>query len=446
MILKVASFELLEFLLSPTRHKYYVIALAGSPAEAVTKANYSSEKIIVPELPTKITSEERREFVYRACEKDILQQTNLRRLIRRNSIDALSPDTYSDAYFEGWTKRNKIHVVCTPYRLQKKFENKLFFDRFLHKHRLPVPQSRVLKSVQDIGHVDIFPVILQTPSSSGSAGTFFIRDRDELMRFTSINKKVDFPLLCRQFIDNGIPIGVSVLVGPKRMLFSAIRMQAYFTQPDGKNSYYGIQWIKTSSLNPKAIEKLNKCLNKAGTEMQKSGFLGIAAFDLIVRGEDIYFIECNPRTGGSTPQMASRPELLHDLYFTDEYVRIMTGAELSAHRPFIPDSNYEGFTLDFAFLADLMPKGLRLNTLKCGIYSCQSGHLSYLSAKVADFSKDSNVFVHYIRPDGFILKPGIFVGFLFTHFPLLGIRGMEYNFSEEAVKLLKHLEDILIKK
>lgn len=444
--MNVASFELLEFLFSPTREKYHVIGLPGSPSEAVTRANYSADKIIVPTIPTNKTPEERMEFIYRAGEKEQLQETNLPELIREHHIEALVPDTYSNTFLEDWAKMNQVHIVCTPFEMQSKYENKIFFERFLQKHGLPVPKAWILESIYDSYHVDRFPVVLQTPGSMGSAGTFVIENWDELNRFTSIDKKVNFPLLCREFVKDAIPIGVSILVGPKNLAFSAIRMQAYFTQPNGKSTYYGIQWMKTSSLHPKAVEKLNKSLLTAGKAMQKDGFRGIAAFDLMVRDEDIFFIECNPRTGGSSPQIAYRTELLHGLNLTEEYISIMTGGELSEHKPFIPDSRYEGFTLDVGFFADIKPAGLPLNSMKTGVYTHASGQLQYLSAKMEDLDRESSVFVHYVRPAGTALSPGNFMGFVFTHFPLLEIKGKQYTFSEEAKKLLQYLEDILIKK
>ena len=330
--------------------------------------------------------------------------------------------------------------------MQKKYEDKIIFERFLQKHGLPVPKAWILESVYDAYHVDKFPVVLQIPNSMGSVGTFVIENWDELTRFTSIDKKAEFPFLCREFINDAIPIGVSILVGPKNLVFSGIRMQAYFTQESGKSTYYGIQWMKTSDLHPKAVKKLNESLLTAGKAMQKDGFRGIAAFDLMVRNEEIYFIECNPRTGGSSPQIAYRSELFHGLDFTKEYVSVMTGGELSVHKPFIPDSHYEGFTLDVGYLADLMPSGHVLNTMKSGVYTYASGQLDYLSAKMEDFGKATNVFVHYVRPAGIALVPGFFMGFIFTHFPLLEIKGKQYTFLKDAKKLLQHLEDILITK
>lgn len=444
--MKIAFNRNLEFLFSPTRQRYYVIDLSGSPTEEVTRANFPAERIINPKLLAEKSPEENLELVFRGNERDLLQQTDLRRLLRENQIEAFIPNTYSTPYLEGWAKRNHIRLACTPFRFQSKFENKIFFERFLRKHELPVPRSWILESIYDTYHVNTFPVVLQLPDSLGSEGTFVINSWDELMCFTSAGRKANFPFLCREFVKDAIPIGVSVLIGPEKLAFSAIRAQAFFPLPNGRSAYYGIQWLKTSSLNPKAVNRLNESLLKAGRAMQKSEFRGIVAFDLMIQDDSIFFIECNPRTGASSPQIAYRSELIHGLNFTEEYMSIMSGGELSAHKPYIPDSRYEGFTLDTGYLADLLPSGLPLNAMRCGVYSYTSGRLDYLSATIDEFRNDSRVFVYHALPKRATLAPQLFIGFIFTHFPLLELGGNQYKFSEEAKKLLKHLEDILVRK
>jgi len=443
----MASFELLEMLFSPKREKYYVIGLPGGPCGELTKNNYPPDKIIAPKVFCKKTLSKKSIFDLWKSEKKQIHQTNLNDLIRRYKIGAIAPDTYTSVFLDNWASKNKLKIISTPHQFQKKFENKIFFDKFLHKHQLPVPKSLILKSEKDLEKIDFFPVIVQIPESNGSSGTFLMREKKEILQLISGNKKVKLPLLCRHFIEQGIPLGVSVLIGPKKIVFSAIRMQAYFSQPDGKSIYYGIQWVKTSFFSEAIIKKINRMLFKAGKEFQKLGFRGIAAFDLILRGEELYFIECNPRTGGSTPHMAFRTELLHGLVFTEEFIKITTGGELSAHKPFIPDSKYEGFNLDCGFMAYYMPAGQRVNALKSGIYKFQEGKLQFISFKVEKFTeKKGSIFVYFVRPDGEVLKASNFIGFMLTHFPLLKMTKNKYTFSAKAQRFLKHVENVIIKK
>jgi glutathione synthase/RimK-type ligase-like ATP-grasp enzyme len=444
--MKVASFESLEFLLSKSRKQYYVIGLQGSHSQEFTKANYDPDKIIAPVIRGKKSGAQQIEFAFTADEEKLIENTNLEELIKAKEVDAFMPDTYTSDFLEKWGKKNGVKMISTANKLQKKYEDKIFFNKFLKKYNLPVPKSLVLKSDENLSKIDVFPVIVQIPNSKGSAGTFLMHNKNEIIQLFSANKAAKYPLLCRQFIDNGIALGVSVLIGPKNMIFSAIRMQAYFLQNNGKSNYYGIQWIKTSSFSHTVIDKLNKILTKAGKEMQKAGFRGIASFDLMLRDEDIYFIECNPRTGGSTPQMSYQTELLHGLNLTDEFIRCTTGRELSDDKPFIPESDYEGFTLDLGFMSDYLPKGLPLNCLKSGIYKYQNNSLDYISASIDDFNQKSSALIYYVRPEGDALNPCNFIGFMIIHFPLLKIDKNSYSFSGDAKEFIKYMENLIIKK
>lgn len=444
--MKTASFESLEFLLSPERDKYYAISLKESPAEKLMHANYPSEKIITIEHLRKKTYAQRKHFGFWANEKKQILHTDLNLFLKKYKIKNIMPDTRTSPFLEKWANEKNIKLISTPYKFQKEFENKIFFDTFLHKHNLPAPKSWQLKSEKDLDLIDKFPVILQIPDSDGASGTFLKNNKTEITEFIKISK-IKFPLLCREFIDKGIPLGISILISQKKMIFSAIRMQACTQIPNGKNVYYGIQWLKTSFFPAKMIEKINKILWKTGKEMQKIGFCGIAAFDFVMKNDEIYFIECNPRTGGSTPQLSFQNELLHGLSFTDEFIRSTTGKELTKNKPFIPESDYEGFCLDCGFMGFYYPKNTKINSLKSGIYKFKNGKLQYISCNVDKFIKNKKmILINYIRPDGIELGSTNFLGFLITHFPLLKINGMEYSFLEKTKPLLEHIENLIIKK
>lgn len=444
--MKVASFESLEFLLSPSRENYHVIGLKNGLAEGLITTNYKNHQIIFVEPLGKKSIAQQKHFSLWADEKKQIQQTNLNAILKKKGINIVVPDTRTSPFLEKWAAENEIKLVSTSHKFQKQFENKIFFDKFLHKHQLPVPKSWILKSEKDIDKVDVFPVIVQIPESDGSLGTFLKHNKNEIIKLLS-EPKIKFPLLCREFIANGFPLGASVLIGPKKMIFSAIRMQAYFSHPSGKSIYYGIQWLKTSFFPPHIIKTINKILLKAGKEMQKIGFRGLAAFDLIMRDDDIYFIECNPRTGGSTPHMSFRKELFHGRIFTDEFIRATCGKELSVSKPFIPHSNYEGFCLDCGFMVYYLPKDTKINSLPNGVFKFEKGKLNYISSHIDEFVENKElIFINYVREEGTLLSSTNFIGFLITHFPLLKIKEGKYNFSVESQILLRHIEGLVVKK
>ena len=47
---------------------------------------------------------------------------------------------------------------------------------------------------------------------------------------------------------------------------------------------------------------------------------GTASIDLIIRDNDIFVIECNPRLSLSSIQMSQRKELIHGYDFNEEFI------------------------------------------------------------------------------------------------------------------------------
>ncbi|MBU1018504.1 MAG: ATP-grasp domain-containing protein [Patescibacteria group bacterium] len=430
--LKIASFESLEYLFSNNKGNYYCITFDESACGDLVKKNYSDNKIINIDLPSsKAWSDE----------KKVVSKTDLADLLRKKGVDSLVLDTHSSTYIEKWAEKQGIGLVVTPWKIQKKIENKIFFQKFLEKNSLPSPKSWILRNEKDVDFADTFPVIVQIPDSNGSKGTFFAKNRSEIKKLIN-SEKAPLPLLCRQFIDNGLPIGVSVLIGPEKMVFSGLRVQAYFLNANGTSVYYGIQWVKTSYFSKSVIKKLNSYLEKAGKALQELGFIGVANFDIIIRNNEIYFIECNPRLGGSTPQISFKKELLHGLNFGNEFAKVTCGGELSLNKRFIPDTSYQGFNLDLDFLAD-GHIDTEINTAKVGFYQPVSGGFVYASSKASDFEDDA-IFIYHANPEKITISHNYFMGFSMTHRPLLNLRKNGYTFSVEGKKFLKQIENLII--
>ncbi|MFH1012292.1 MAG: hypothetical protein V1760_00950, partial [Candidatus Peregrinibacteria bacterium] len=181
-----------------------------------------------------------------------------------------------------------------------------------------------------------------------------------------------------------------------------------------------------------------------GKALQQIGFRGIANFDLMLQDDEVYFIECNPRLGGSTPQISFNPALLHGLTFTEEFIRALCGKELSAHKPMIPLSDYEGFNLDLDFLSE-SNAGVQIHTPPAGFYKLSKKELVHMSVHMKDFNKKGTVFLYHILPEKFRLSPRVFTGFVLMHQPLLKPHKKGYAFSVRGKKFLKLAEHLFLK-
>jgi len=432
--MKIASIECLELLFSKDNDEYFCVTNPKSSCFDLIGRNYPKDKIISVDISSN--------KIWRN-EKKIISKTNLTDLLHQKGANGLILDPYSSSYVENWAGNEKMDLVVTPYKLQRKLENKIFFELLLKKHNLPSPKSWIIKSEADIDLIDNVEIVAQRPNSNGSRGTFFVKNKNEIRNLIKF-KKLKFPFLCREFINNGIPLGVSILISPNKMIFSALRAQAYFSRNNGESVYYGIQWVRTSFFPKKTIEKLNTVLNKIGGAFQKIGFCGVAGFDLIIRNDEVYFIECNPRLSGATPQISLQPELLHGLNFAKEFTDTCLLKELSVNKPFIPNSNYEGFNLDLDFLKE-RHIGTKIRASKVGFYKPSKDKFTYISAEKKEFDDDSSIFLYHALPERTKLSDKISLGFIMKHKPLLKLNKNSYSFSEKGQEFLKNIENLIIR-
>lgn len=433
--MKIASFESLEYLFTKNKRDLYAFSFAGSPCEHLTDANFGKKAIKIARFDGGPIGE------IWADDDKIFQETDFLSLVKKNKIAAIQLDTHSSDLKENIALGAGLQLVVTPWKLQEKFENKLFFDAFLRKNRLPAPAGFNLTAKKDIENIKTFPLIVQVPISDGSKGTFLVKNRKEFSRIFTENS-LSFPLLAREFIAKGFPIGVSLLIGPKKMVFSAMRLQAYFNT-GGISQYCGIQWLKRTAFPEKTIKILNKSLVDLGHALQRAGFRGVANIDLIINNDKIYFIECNPRLGGSTPQIALKPELIHGFEFVREFYKTISGKDPSLNRPFIPNSDYQGFNMDIDFIGEKLAGKCITRPWKTGFYKIKSGCLVYISSKLDDFTRDDSIFVYHALSPNRVITKDCFLGFVMVHKPFVDIKNDSYKFNNNGAELKKFVYELM---
>jgi hypothetical protein len=200
-------------------------------------------------------------------------------------------------------------------------------------------------------------------------------------------------LLCREYIE-GQTLGATILISKNKLIFSTPRIQLYELNEEKRMIYMGIQWIKTSSLTKKAIKNINESLEKLGSTLQKERYRGIANVDFIIRKDEFFFIECNPRLSGSTPQLSMQKELLHGKNFIKEYTRSLEGKELTENLPFLPKTKYKGTTIDLDFLKNIKNKKIQMPK-ESGIFGFKNEKIKFISYKLEDAYKKNNILIYH---------------------------------------------------
>ena len=424
--MKIGSVESLELLFSNCASKCLFATTQGSSALDLFRENIPPENIILLNLPES--------FDIFNNDEAVILKSDLGAQLQKRRITHLWLNANSSEHIELWAPKNNVSLLSTPWTTQRKWEDKLFFDKFLETYHLPKPESWILQSDQDINQLPAKKFILQRPWSWGSRGTFFAQDRTTLQKIFA-REKQQAPLLCREYI-NGIPLGVTLLIGAKNVIFSALRLQAFFLKEDGTNRYLGIQWLKTDTFSKKLISKLNAVLRKFSRLLQNNGFRGVANLDFMVRENQMYCIECNPRLSGATAQLTLKKSLFHGYDFAEEFISALTNQELSANAAGIPNSPYEGATLD---LDGVLPgKTSTLADKKVGVFQFQKDRITYVSSKLKTFTPDSsNVLLYHSLSKKHLVNQQENLGILMTHFPLFEAQGSHYGLSPQGKDILR---------
>lgn len=427
--MRIASLDNLELLLSPKRNEYFAFTFNESPLLPLIKENYNEWNIVYLESNDSENSIE--DFF--TDEEEIFKKTNLVNNVKEYNIKWFKIDTYSSLELEDIADKHDFKLIVSRHYYQNKFEDKIFFDTLLSKNDFPKPESIIINEKKDFNQILNFPVIIQDPNSNWSKWTHIVKNKDELSAYKKQN--ITFPLLCRQYISWWLTIWVWALISRDEMIFTAIRSQVESVAKNKYSNYIWIQWIKTSYFSKKLIEKLEWYLEQIWILFQKLWFTWIANFDLLIKNEKIYFIECNPRTWWSTPHLAYSKDLFHWLDFCEELIKATTWKGLIADYRFIARSNYEGFMLDMDYFTNQYDwkKYLIPNPWVYLLWN----EVAYISSNIWDFDNcDKCFFYHYHNQNTYYSKDR-FMGFMMLNTSLINVKKNPYKIS-------KKWEDILV--
>ncbi len=326
-----------------------------SEEERIVKRELKFENFLPIEL-------KRGNFIYEGPEK-ILKYSNLLSELEKNKIDYIFLTRISKKIKK--FLKGKIKILGDFSIDQKKFENKIFFERFLKRNNLSSGGKIFFRKIK---YPPFKETVIQLPESSGGEGTFLAKSKSE---FEKIMKKINPPFLIRKYF-RGIPLGISFLVG-KEIYFSAICRQCL---DEGKNFrlgiFRGLQWLPFDFFPKKILEILEEKMKRISHALKKEGYFGWINIDFILEGKKIHFLEANPRTTAATPQIFSFEELNGGVDFLELFLN--KNAKFKGKEERVPKSNYQGAFLYLDFEKAKMPKFTK-NIKKGGFYKIEKNGL-----------------------------------------------------------------------
>lgn len=380
--MRIAGIETLEFLFSEKRDEYYYISSKLSSGGIFFIENFPKENMILSEMAK-----------VKDIDNDItmVKHRELTKKLNEKKIEGYFPYGRSSYGLEKWGRDNNIKILASPWSLQKKIENKIFFDKLLKKRGVSSPKSWIIESEKEIELIDKFPVILQGPSSWACEETFLIKSKSEIKRMIS-GKNLKYPILCREYI-KGIPMGITVILDGENMIFSSIRAQAVGFNEEGTLKYYGLQWVKTKDINKKAIKKIEEEVTRISMGLMEIGLKGIASIDFMLKDDDVFILECNPRMSMASPQISQNTELLHNYEIVEEFTKAVCDSLIN-NAQHIPKTDYEGCVLRGRNYFNEIKKENPGPLNKGGIYKLEKDHLEEEKCKTKRFKDKNNFFIH----------------------------------------------------
>ncbi len=424
----IASISSLDLLLSPLRERYLCITQHGTSYAKLAAANLPAANMV--EVPHE------GEF----SDETVIQSEEFSEKLLGKGMTAFLPSCFTSTRTNAWAQARNVTVIAPDPFLQEQLEDKLYFNEILHRYDVSVPESHVLRTAADVDENLPFPGVLQVPKSWGGLGTYFVDSHEELQNVFR-QAKPTFPLLYRAFVE-GFSLGVTMLIGESKSMFSSTRSQLFIPAAEGPPLFLGTQWVPRSALPPKAVKKLEAMLKKITAALRGLGFRGMANVDCVLTADEAYTIECNPRQSLCTCQMVRHPELLHGFDAMEEYIHCFTEGDVSTNKLTIPDTDFAGCVLDLDRYGREFEGRTVATPWDVGLYDIQSDSKKPCSILLSDAAEGSILLVHTVTA-GTLMYVATDLGVALTGVPVAAAEPGKTKLLKESDKIFDFLAGLV---
>ncbi|MFZ2969904.1 MAG: ATP-grasp domain-containing protein [Minisyncoccia bacterium] len=372
--------------------------------------------------------------------KDILKYSNIDKVVKKNKIKYLWFLDKEIDYIRNWNKNNDYRIIIVDPLFRKNLENKIWFDAFLIKHKLPKPESEVY----DFSKPELKlegELVVQKPKSSAGEGTFFIKDKNDLKQLINNNKiSKKEKCLVRKKI-KGKTYAITVFVSSRKIVLSAIRQMCASEKLDkNQRQYLGLQWMPSNNFTFHIMKEINRVFEKMGKILYRYGYFGLTSFDFMIdNSEKVYIIECNPRLTAATAQLIKFPELTSDLdisgIFINEFIK--SDFHIDKYKIYsVPKTSFDGSILNIDFNHNILRKQLVIKKeYRNGVYELKNNKIIFKTPDTRKFNGKAKQFVYTSMVKvGEIYKHSETLAIITSNFRLYNAGG---NINKEGKKILE---------
>jgi len=351
----------------------------------------------------------------------VVKNSDITKKLKNLGVEFFLLHHSASKFLNDWQNKSKVKLISSGFKWRK-LEDKIFFDNFLAKNKLPKPESEIYfwgkPKIKIRGRA-----VLQDPNSEGGEGTYFVNDMSEITNLFSRGKlKKKNRYLLRKYID-GQSFGITVLSSPCTIGVSAIRTQCYGEKNfSNRRQFFGVQWVSAKELGLDIKLKIEKVFFSLAESLKKIGFFGYANIDFIIGNDgNIYIIECNPRFSASTSQLVQFPEIIGGLNTTDVYFDYFLGnhnSHFSKRYSGLMSSKFQGSVLHLE-TPNLKKSYLIKREYRNGIYKFEKGKINFLTPDITDFDTKGSKFIFYSdTSSGESIEKDTVIGLVISNFPL----------------------------
>ncbi len=152
--------------------------------------------------------------------------------------------------------------------------------------------SSLIAACRSIG----FPCVIRRTHSGGGSGVHFILNSSRMEEYLRKNGEPKHPLVVQEYI-KGLDASCSVVSTGRRAMVVSLQGQLIGMPSAGRNNdfvYCGNYWPLGVS------ERIRKRLTEVSKQLcERLGLVGSNGIDYVIRGDEIYLMEVNPRLQGT---------------------------------------------------------------------------------------------------------------------------------------------------
>jgi len=161
-------------------------------------------------------------------------------------------------------------------------------------------------------------VVIRSSRSKGGSGLLIANSQDDLQELSGSFAKDEY-LCVAPFLIPSLPVNVNACAFPGGEVSihgSSVQLIGIGTCTSRPLGYAGNDFGAIRNLSKTALLNLECMTRTLGSWLASQGFLGAFGMDALVKGEDIYFVELNPRFQASSAIAARIDE---DLFRSNQY-------------------------------------------------------------------------------------------------------------------------------